>query len=129
MEPGALIGIASGSFFGFSAVSYRAASLSLDSGEFFIRAALTLAFATVFQTIVMSIYMRIREPGQITKVLKTWRISGLVGLVGLLGSIGWVTAMTLENAAYVRALGQVELIFTFVASYYEIGRASCRERV
>ena len=25
--------------------------------------------------------------------------------------------MTLQNAAYVRALGQIELVFTFIASY------------
>ena len=118
LEPTALIGIASGGFFGLSAVSYRAASLSLGSGEFFTRAALTLAFATVFQTIVMSIYMRWREPGLLTAVFKSWRISAIVGVVGLMGSIGWVTAMTLENAAYVRALGQVELLFTFTASYF-----------
>ena len=37
---------------------------------------------------------------------------------GAIGSIGWFTAMTLENAAYVRAVGQVELVFTFVASYF-----------
>lgn len=118
MEPAALIGIASGGFFGLSAVSYRAASLALDNGEFFVRAALTLAFATVFQTIVMSIYMRVREPGQISAVFRAWRVAGIVGVVGLLGSIGWVTAMTLQNAAYVRALGQVELIFTFMVSYF-----------
>ena len=28
----------------------------------------------------------------------------------------WFTAMTIQNAAYVRALGQVELIFTFIVS-------------
>lgn len=118
MEPAALIGIASGGVFGLSAVSYRAASLSLENGEFFVRAALTLAFATIFQTAIMSIYMRIREPGQISAVLRSWRVSGIVGVVGLMGSIGWVTAMTLQNAAYVRALGQVELVFTFAVSYF-----------
>jgi uncharacterized membrane protein len=34
----------------------------------------------------------------------------------MLGSLGWFTAMTLQNAAYVRALGQIELVFTFAAS-------------
>ena len=117
LELPALIGVASGAFFGISAVAYRAASLSLDSGDFVIRAAVTLALATVFQTIVMAVYMRIREPGQIGAVLRSWRVSSLVGLTGMLGSVGWFTAMTLQNAAYVRALGQIELIFTFAASY------------
>ena len=44
-------------------------------------------------------------------------MAGLVGLSGMVGSACWFTAMTLQNAAYVRALGQIELVFTFVASY------------
>jgi drug/metabolite transporter (DMT)-like permease len=118
LQPTAVIGIASGALFGLSAVGYRAASLSLGSGDFIIRAALTLACATVFQTVIMSIYMRIREPGQITAVLRAWRVAGLVGIMGMLGSVGWVTAVTLQNAAYVRALGQIELLFTFTVSYF-----------
>lgn len=118
LEPTALIGVGSGACFGISAVAYRAASLSLDGGDFIIRAAITLACATIFQTLVMSLYMQVREPGQIKAVFTTWRISSLVGLVGVLGSIAWITAMTLQNAALVRALGQVELLFTFAVSYF-----------
>ena len=43
-------------------------------------------------------------------------MGSLVGLAGMLGSVGWFTAMALQNAAYVRAVGQVELIFTFLTS-------------
>ena len=45
-----------------------------------------------------------------------WRPSLLVGVTGVLASIFWFSAFTLQNAAYVRALGQIELIFTFIAS-------------
>ena len=44
--------------------------------------------------------------------------AAFVGVSGMLGSADWFTAMTLENAAYVRALGQVELVFTFIASRF-----------
>ena len=114
----ALIGIASGALFSVSAVTYRAAALSLDSGDFVVKGATTLVFVTIFQTILMVIYMRIREPGQLTAVLSSWKISAWVGLVGMFGSVGWITAMTIEKAAYVRALGQIELVFTFAASYF-----------
>jgi len=117
-EKTALIGIASGAFFGISAVSYRGASLSLGGEGFLMQAAFTLACVTVFQTLVMAIYLRLREPGQITRVLEAWRIAGWVGLSGMMGSAGWFTAMTIQNAAYVRALGQIELVFTFAASYF-----------
>ena len=117
VEIPALMGVASGALFGVAAIGVRAASLSLESGDFIIRAAMTLACMLVFQTILMGLYLKFREPGQISAVLTSWRVSSLVGLTGMLGSVGWFTAMTLQNAAYVRALGQIELVFTFMVSY------------
>lgn len=120
------IGIASGAFFGISAVSYRAAALSLDGGDFVINAAFTLACVTVFQTAVMAIYMQLREPGQVLATLRAWRVAALVGVSGMLASAGWFTAMTLHNAAYVRALGQIELLFTFAFSYFAFKERSSK---
>ena len=73
--------------------------------------------------------MQIREPRQLRAVLRSWKISSLVGLTGVLGSIGWFTAMTIQNAAYVRALGQIELIFTFAASYLFFQEKSSRNEL
>ena len=115
-EKPALIGLASGAFFGISAISYRGASLSLGDQGFLIRAAYTLACVTVFQTLVMALYMRAREPGQLTAVFRSWRVSVWAGVTGMIASAGWFTAMTIQNAAYVRALGQIELVFTFAAA-------------
>lgn len=112
----ALIGLASGACFGISAVSYRAASLSLGGEGFLMQAAFTLACVTVFQTLVMTVYLIFREPEELIRVLKSWRISIWVGLFGMAASAGWFTAMTIQNAAYVRALGQIELLFTFAVS-------------
>ena len=122
----AMIGMASGACFGLSAVSYRAASLSLGGDDFLMQAAFTLAAVTVFQTALMAVYMRWREPGQIMAVLRSWRVSALTGLAGMLASAAWFTAMTIQNAAYVRALGQVELIFAFAASRIFFGERSNR---
>ena len=117
-EKPALIGIASGAFFGLSAISYRGASLSLGEHGFLIRAAFTLACVTTFQTLVMAIYMRLREPGQVMATLRAWRVAAFAGASGMVASAGWFTAMTIQNAAYVRALGQIELLFTFAASIF-----------
>lgn len=117
-ERTALIGLASGALFGISAVSYRAASLSLEGPGFLMQAAFTLACVTVMQTIAMAIYMQWKEPGQLWEVIKAWRMAGLAGVFGMAASAGWFTAMTIQNAAYVRALGQIELVFTFAASYF-----------
>jgi drug/metabolite transporter (DMT)-like permease len=115
-EKPALIGIASGACFGLSAISYRGASLSLGDHGFLIRAAFTLACVTVFQALVMAIYMRLVEPGQLTAVFRAWRVSAWAGITSMIASACWFTAMTIQNAAYVRALGQIELVFTFAAS-------------
>ena len=116
-----LLGLASGGFFGVSAVTYRAAALSLGGDGFLIQAGFTLAFATVLQTIVMATYMVLREPSALVASGKAWRSAVWVGVAGAGASACWFTAMTLEKAAYVRALGQIELVFTIAASVLMFG--------
>ena len=113
-----LYGLSAGAFFGVSAVGYRGASLSLLEGDFIIRAATTLAFVTIFQATIMAIWFTFRNKADAFETLKLWKTSGLVGLTGVLGSYAWFMAFTLQNAAYVRALGQIELVFTFIGSYF-----------
>ena len=115
-EKSTLIGLASGLFLGASVVFFRGAALSLNYDGYIMAAAYTLAISVVIQTILMGIYLLWREPGQMTAVLKNWVWAGAVGVAGVLGSIAWFTAFTLENAALVRAVGQIELVFTFMAS-------------
>ena len=53
-----------------------------------------------------------------------------IGLTSLLGSFCWFTAFTLQNVAYVNALGQVELIFSLMATVlFFRERVSLREWV
>lgn len=114
---GMAMGIAAGAGFGASAIGYRGAALALSHGDAVMRAAVTLACVTAFQAIVMLAFMGIRGEGaEIRRMARAWRVAGLVGLSGMLASLGWFTAFALQNAAYVRALGQVEMIFTLGAS-------------
>ncbi|KMW60206.1 putative transmembrane protein [Candidatus Rhodobacter oscarellae] len=110
------LGIASGVFFAISAVGYRGASLSLEGGDTALRAGVTLAIVTASQTLAMAIWLAWRERGQIMAVLRAWRVAAVVGVMSMIGSFCWFTAFTLQNVAYVNALGQVELIFSIAAS-------------
>ncbi len=112
----ALYGVLAGGLFGLSAIGYRGATLALMPLPFFLRALLALAAATVMQSLVMSAWLAWREPGEVGRVVARWRRTALVGLTGLAGSLGWFAAFALQNAAYVRALGQVEIVFTLLAS-------------
>ncbi len=118
LERPALMGIGAGTFFGISAVSYRAASLSFGRADYLMPAAFTLLSVMIFQTLAMTAWIAWREPGQLLATARNWKVSFLVGLTGALASMGWFTAMTIENAAYVRALGQIELLFAFASSIF-----------
>lgn len=121
-------GLASGLFFGFSAIGYRGASLEVASEDPLMRAMVTLSFVTAWQVLVMLVWLRAREAGEISRVIGSWRVSSLVGITSMLGSLGWFTAFTLQNAAYVKAVGQIELVFTFLASYFVFKeKSSARE--
>ncbi len=111
-----LVGLVCASFLGASVVFFRGASLALQHDNVLMSAAFTLAVALVIQNIVMGLWLWFREPGEIGRVFEQWRWAGLVGVTGILASIGWFTAFTLQNASYVRAVGQIELIFTFIVT-------------
>jgi len=47
-----------------------------------------------------------------------WSGSALVGFVGATASFGWFAAMTLQQAAIVKAVAQIEMIFAFATSVF-----------
>lgn len=112
----AALGIASGVFFAFSSVSYRAASLALSGGEPALRAGVTLAGVVCLQTMIMAVWLFMREPGQINAVWRARRVAVWIGITSMAGSYCWFWAFTLQNAAYVKAIGQIELIMSIAAS-------------
>lgn len=114
----ALFGVGSGAGFGIAAVSYRAAALSLGGEGFVMQAAFTLVCVLAFQTLIMTAYLAWREPGQLGAVWRARAVAVWVGLSGMAASAGWFSAMTIQNAALVRALGQIELVFTFAAAHF-----------
>lgn len=123
------LGLLSGVFFAVSAVGYRGASLSLESGDTGLRAAVTLALVTAGQAIGLALWLVWRSPGEVTRVLSSWRMTGPVGLLSLAGSYCWFVAFTLQSAAYVFALGQVEVIFSILASALLFGERIIRREM
>jgi drug/metabolite transporter (DMT)-like permease len=112
----AAFGLMAGGLFAVAAIGYRGATVALEPAPFLLRALLALAAATTVQTVIMAFWLRLREPGEIWRVTSGWRRTLPVGITGMLGSLGWFAAFSLQNAAYVRALGQIEIVFTLLAS-------------
>ncbi|MBB3992928.1 drug/metabolite transporter (DMT)-like permease [Sulfitobacter undariae] len=110
------LGIASGILFAFSAVSYRGASLTLATDDPLLRAGVTLMAVVTMQTLIMAVWLYFRESGEMARVWQARRVAIWIGLTSMGGSLCWFIAFTLQNAAYVKALGQVELILSVIAS-------------
>lgn len=113
-----LLGVGSGMFFGLCGVCYRGAALSTGLDNFILTGLFSLACAILFQALVLALYMRVFEIGEITRVLRTWRITSLVGLTSMIGSGCLFMAFSLQNVAYVNAVGQIEVVFAAIGSYF-----------
>lgn len=115
-NPAALIGLGSGLGFALASLSIRKASLSFGIDDFLLSAGVTLVAMVLLQTAIMIVYVAIKSPGQLVIIARQWRVSLFVGVTSALGSIGWFTAMTVERASYVKALGQIEFVFALLIS-------------
>jgi len=124
-----LIGLGCAAWLGLSVVLFRAASLSLQLDQFLMAAAFTLLIVLVLQTLIMGVLLAVRDFEEFKKVFIYWRPACAVGISGGLASIGWFSAFTLQNASYVRALGQIELIFTFILTVFLFGEKVHRTEV
>ncbi|MEM7641328.1 MAG: DMT family transporter [Pseudomonadota bacterium] len=122
------LGLAAGAFFSVSAVGYRAASLSIPSDEPILRAAITLGWVTLLQTAILAAWLGWRDRAGLMGTFTRWRATMLVGATSMAGSLAWFTAYTLQTAALVNAVGQVELILSMLISWLILGeRSTARE--
>jgi drug/metabolite transporter (DMT)-like permease len=119
----------SGIFFALSAVFYRGATLEVPTGDPILTGGATLAVVTLWQTVALGVWLAFREPGQIGATLGAWRQASVVGVFSLIGSWGWFAAFSLANAAYVFAVGQVELIFSLAVGWLWFREAITRREI
>jgi drug/metabolite transporter (DMT)-like permease len=118
----ALLGLAAGTLFAITSVLIRGTSSTMpDTAPAFDRALVTLIAMLTIQTVLNTAGFAVVDPTALPKALTAWRPAVVVGVLSLLGSMGWAWAMTLENAAKVRTLGQVELLIAFVVARVRLG--------
>tara|TARA_B100000470_G_C19739104_1_gene368321 strand:- start:56 stop:952 length:897 start_codon:yes stop_codon:yes gene_type:complete len=111
-----LLGLLSGTLFGVSAVFFRGASHSLKTSDYVLSSSFTLLVVIFIQTLLVTIYLLSTDKKQLFLTLINWKESIIVGFFGALASLCWFYAMSIQNVAYVRALGQIELLFTICVS-------------
>ena len=109
-------GLAAGLGLAITTLLIRESSLSLKS-DLMVSAAVTLVFMITVQSLVSVAYLALQDKSQFSLMLRHWRLCLFVGITSVLGSIGWFTGASYQNAALVKALGQVEFFITLALTY------------
>jgi drug/metabolite transporter (DMT)-like permease len=117
-QPAALCGIGAGFFFAVTAVFIRAASQQMPGEDLVHKALLLLVITNILQTLMQGAWLARKEPESVRAVFSSWRSSAQVGALSAMGSACWFSAFALAPVALVRAVGQVEILFTLAFSRF-----------
>jgi drug/metabolite transporter (DMT)-like permease len=113
-----IIGLVAAAAFALSAVGFRGAIITVQGVSFVTAASCTLVFGLFVQTLVLTIYLLMRAPQILTKILRLWKPSLFAGFMGAFASQFWFLAFALTAAANVRTLALVEVLFAQGVAYY-----------
>ena len=117
-QPAALCGLGAGFFFALTTVLIKLATHSVAAPNVFVRALFVLFVTNALQTLMQGLYLAWREPEELRKAMTTWRSSAWVGVLSAAGSACWFTGFAMTDVALVRAVGQVEVVFTLLFSRF-----------
>jgi drug/metabolite transporter (DMT)-like permease len=117
-QPAALCGIGAGFCFGVTSILIRAANHAMPAEDLIHKAVLILVVTNALQTLMQGAWLAWTEPASIRPVFATWRSSAQVGALSAMGSACWFSAFALAPVALVRAVGQVEILFTLAFSRF-----------
>src|SRR6266571_575877 len=92
--------------------------------------AATVVVGLMLQSVLLSLYLRMREPEVLVVIVRAWRPSLFAGFMGALASQFWFLAFALATAASVRTLALVEVLFAQLVARYGFGqRTRAREAI
>jgi drug/metabolite transporter (DMT)-like permease len=112
----ALLGIASGSTLGLSAVAFGAATKVGGTPSWLVNAALTVVTAQALQTLLLGGWLWWRSREILVRTLRAWRVSLFAGFMGATASAAWFTAFALQSVTYVRVVGLTEMLWSYLVS-------------
>ena len=114
-----LVGLACGFLLASSVTFYRAATLSLVNFDSKFEMALsTLFIGVLIQSFILTMYLLYFEKSEFKKMYQNKFQCIAAGFCGFVTTLSWFYAFALVQAAIVRAVGQIELLFSYIASRY-----------
>jgi drug/metabolite transporter (DMT)-like permease len=118
VQPAAVCGLGSGFVFAFTTVFIKLGNQSLTGDSLVVRALFTLVITNILQIGMQGAWLYWREPAELRKAFTTWRSSMWVGTLSGCGSACWFTGFAIAEVALVRAVGQIEIVFTLLFSRF-----------
>jgi drug/metabolite transporter (DMT)-like permease len=110
------MGLVSATFFAFAAIGFRGAVTRMETPSIAMAATTVLVVGLAVQTAVLLVWLALFDRAGLKAILALWRASIVAGLMGALASQLWFVALALTDAARVRTLALVEVLFAQVAS-------------
>ena len=118
LQPAAVCGLGSGFVFAFTTVFIKLGNQSLTGPSLVVRALFTLVVTNILQILMQGGWLYWRERGELKKAFTSWRSSMWVGTLSGCGSACWFTGFAIAEVALVRAVGQIEIVFTLLFSRF-----------
>jgi drug/metabolite transporter (DMT)-like permease len=122
----ALEALATAFLFALSFLFFREATLAIGGEGALWRGAWTVTLATAMQLVLLGAWLLWREPAAFAGLMGNKVLVSFIGVTSALGSIAWFTAFAMQNASYVRAVSQVEVVFTLAISWGYFGERLTR---
>ena len=107
-----------GIFLGLSSVLYKVALDSVTSDLIYKKVLILSFLALAFQSAVFGIYILVIEGTQnALKLMLIWKRGLPVGFFACAATFCWFYAFSLVDATLVRAVGQLEIVFSVLISF------------
>ncbi|MEZ8877514.1 DMT family transporter [Vibrio lentus] len=123
-----LLGMACSTAFALTSLWVREASLSIGL-PFPHSAAWVLFLVISLQTVIICTYLFFRERDTLRQIFTKSKLVVMTSLASVIGSLGWFSAMSLQAVPYVKTLGQIEVVFMVLISYFWLGQSIARKDI
>jgi drug/metabolite transporter (DMT)-like permease len=125
-ERSTLLGLLVALLFALSYLTLREATLALAPASALHRGAWAALASTSLQVVAMGAWLLWRDRPGLARIGGHLRLALAIGSISGLGTITWFLASALQNAAYVAAVAQVQVVFSLLISWYWFGERITR---
>ncbi len=112
------LGVSCGIFLGLSSVLYKVALDSVTADLIYKKVLILSFLALAFQSAIFGVYILVIEGTQnALKLILIWKKALPVGFFACAATFCWFYAFSLVDATLVRAVGQLEIVFSVLISF------------